>query len=223
MKKLFGLILVVFSSICFADVSLYATATTDYVSRGVSYSNNGPAVQGGSEYTMPIGAMLGVWTTTLGDNTGGQELDFYAGYKKEVLENFTVGGKIISYRYLKNTSSDYLEGNINFSYQIFKLDIYYAPEVPVAAVTETYKNLYFNLSASIEIMKDISIGTALGYSHFNNKTLADSNNRLDGVVSLIKTIQDTTISLNLSDTNRKNAAGEKQKDQSLSIAATINI
>jgi len=223
MKKLLGLILVAFSSVCFADVSLFATATTDYVSRGVSYSNNGSAVQGGSEYTMPIGAMLGVWTTTLGDNTGGQELDFYAGYKKEVFENMVIGGKIISYRYLKNTSSDYVEGNINFSYKIFKLDIYYAPQIPVVARTETYKNLYFNLSACLEVMKDISIGTALGYSYFNNKTLADSNNRFDGILSLLKTMQDTTISLNFSDTNRKNMAGNKQKDQSLYIAATISI
>jgi len=223
MKIILGLIFVVFSSVCFAQISLFATATTDYVSRGVSYSNNGPAVQGGSEYVMPIGATLGVWTTTLGDNTGGQELDFYAGYKKEVFENMVIGGKIISYRYLKNTSSDYLEGNINFSYKIFKLDIYYAPQVPVATRTETYKNLYFNFSASHEVMKDISIGTAIGYSYFDNKNLADSNNRFDGILSLIKTMQDTTISLNFSDTSRKNVAGEKQKDQSLSIAATISI
>ena len=72
-------------------------------------------------------------------------------------------------------------------------------------------------------MKDISIGTALGYSYFNNKTLADSNNRFDGILSLLKTMQDTTISLNFSDTNRKNMAGNKQKDQSLYIAATISI
>ena len=72
-------------------------------------------------------------------------------------------------------------------------------------------------------MKDISIGTAIGYSYFDNKNLADSNNRFDGILSLIKTMQDTTISLNFSDTSRKNVAGEKQKDQSLSIAATISI
>jgi uncharacterized protein (TIGR02001 family) len=57
------------------EISGNIALTTDYVFRGVSLSDNGPAIQGGFDYTNGI-FYTGVWGSSLSD---GMELDVYGG------------------------------------------------------------------------------------------------------------------------------------------------
>ena len=58
------------------------TLTTDYVSRGVSFSDEDPAIQGSFDYAHPVGFYSGLWASSW-DDTGLSneiELGYYAGY-----------------------------------------------------------------------------------------------------------------------------------------------
>ncbi|MGH8501359.1 MAG: TorF family putative porin [Gammaproteobacteria bacterium] len=56
--------------------------TTDYVFRGVSFTDEDPAVQGSFDYAHPSGAYVGAWASNW-DGFGTEsefEIDYYGGY-----------------------------------------------------------------------------------------------------------------------------------------------
>jgi len=80
MKKIIGLALLAGAAtagVAHAEGTITANValTTDYVFRGVSLSDNGPAIQGGFDYTADM-FYAGVWASNV---TEGIELDVYAG------------------------------------------------------------------------------------------------------------------------------------------------
>jgi uncharacterized protein (TIGR02001 family) len=64
--------------------------TTDYVFRGVSNSDQGPAIQGSFDYAHPVGFYAGVWASNSafndngGGGAGGIEVDYYAGFANAI-------------------------------------------------------------------------------------------------------------------------------------------
>jgi uncharacterized protein (TIGR02001 family) len=60
-----------------AEVTANVALTTDYVFRGISLSNNGPAIQGGADWSSDL-LYAGVWASNV---TEGIELDLYGGIK----------------------------------------------------------------------------------------------------------------------------------------------
>jgi uncharacterized protein (TIGR02001 family) len=65
--------------------------TTDYIFRGVSQTQNGPALQGGFDYSHASGLYLGTWGSNVDwvsagtfKNDSSMEIDLYGGYKGTV-------------------------------------------------------------------------------------------------------------------------------------------
>jgi uncharacterized protein (TIGR02001 family) len=83
-----------------AEVTGNLGLTSDYRFRGISQSQNAPAVQGGIDYTHKSGFYVGNWNSSVSSqlytNGAGVESDLYAGYKKEL---FGVSFDIGSYNY----------------------------------------------------------------------------------------------------------------------------
>ena len=52
---------------------------SQYVSRGVSYTHEGPAVQGGRQYSHRLGWYLGFWFSNVSDYFGSNALSAAAG------------------------------------------------------------------------------------------------------------------------------------------------
>ena len=81
MKKLMGAAAAVGASLAGAgmaqahEISANVALTTDYVFRGISLSDNGPAIQGGFDYSHNI-FYAGVWASNV---TEGIEMDVYLG------------------------------------------------------------------------------------------------------------------------------------------------
>jgi len=79
MKKIIGLAMLASAATAgaaHAEVTANVALTSDYVFRGVSLSDNGPAIQGGADYTSEVW-YAGVWSSSLSD---GMEIDLYAGF-----------------------------------------------------------------------------------------------------------------------------------------------
>lgn len=68
--------------------------TTDYIWRGVSQTNNEPAIQGSVDLAHDSGAYIGVWGSNVefGDDTS-LELDIYAGFSNA----FNIGSATVTY------------------------------------------------------------------------------------------------------------------------------
>ncbi len=79
--------------------------TSDYVFRGVSQTQNGPAIQGGFDYSHSSGIYLGTWASNVSwvkeggfKNDSSMELDLYGGYRGSVGDiGYDVG--VIGYIY----------------------------------------------------------------------------------------------------------------------------
>ena len=65
--------------------------TSDYRFRGVSQTQNAPAVQGGIDYNHVSGLYIGNWNSSVSSqlytNGAGVESDVYAGFRKQVFGN----------------------------------------------------------------------------------------------------------------------------------------
>jgi uncharacterized protein (TIGR02001 family) len=103
------------------NFSATLTFATDYVFRGVSQTDNKPAVQGSFDYKHPIGLFAGLWGSNVDDyiSRGNVELDIYGGYGLEVFPDFNLQAALIYYYYPGGGSDprkDYLEGRLGADY-----------------------------------------------------------------------------------------------------------
>ena len=83
--------------------------TSDYRFRGVSQTQNAPAVQGGIDYAHKSGLYIGNWNSSVSSQVytsgAGLESDLYAGYKKEIFKGITVDVGSYNYFYPRATTT----------------------------------------------------------------------------------------------------------------------
>lgn len=108
------------------------TFTTEYILRGVSQSDDEPAVQGNIDFVAG-GFYAGVWGSSieiseLAFSESPVELDFYLGYVWEWDSgwSFELGG--VAYEYPRDDLLDYQEAVVGFGYKVFNLKAYYSDD-----------------------------------------------------------------------------------------------
>jgi uncharacterized protein (TIGR02001 family) len=128
MKKLFlALLMAVGITAAHAQVTGNLGLTTDYRFRGVSQTQNAPAVQGGVDYAHSSGFYVGNWNSSVSSqmytNGAGVESDLYAGFKKDIYKGLTIDVGSYNYFYPRATTSantgsnfDTYEGFIGLGY-----------------------------------------------------------------------------------------------------------
>ena len=102
-----------------SPIAANVTVASSYIYRGITQSNNKPAIQGGFDYAHDSGFYIGNWNSSIswisdGYNSSGNtgvtrsapstsapvEMDFYAGFKKELLgEGFASDFGVLQYYY----------------------------------------------------------------------------------------------------------------------------
>ena len=128
MKKLL-LALFVFAGVTAAQAQVTGNLglTSDYRFRGVSQSQNAPAVQGGVDYAHDSGFYIGNWNSSVSSqvytNGSGVESDVYAGWKKDIYKGLTLDVGSYNYFYPRATTSaktgsnfDTYEGYVGLGY-----------------------------------------------------------------------------------------------------------
>ena len=126
--------------------------TNNYIFRGVSQSENGPALQGGFDYSHTSGLYLGTWASVISSKeyTGAEmEWDVYGGYKK-AFGDFTVDVGLLQYLYPGKDSGapdyDTLEAYIAGSWKWVSLK-YSHTLTDYFGVKDTKGSGYLDLSA----------------------------------------------------------------------------
>jgi len=98
-----------------SPVTANVTVASNYIYRGLTQTNNKPAIQGGFDYAHESGLYVGNWNSNIswvsdGYGSGGKsgtgavtapiEMDFYAGFKKELIgEGFASDFGVLQYYY----------------------------------------------------------------------------------------------------------------------------
>lgn len=123
--------------------------TSNYEFRGISLSNNGPAIQGGIDYQHKTGIYVGNWNSSMRgapnmnnddiDSNSGVQSNLYAGWRKDVYKGITVDLGTISYLYPTTSSGG---SRVNYSTNEVYAGVGYGPvSVKFSQSTSNYFGL----------------------------------------------------------------------------------
>lgn len=148
-------------------VSGNVALATDYTFRGVSQTDESPAIQGGFDLAAG-GIYAGAWGSNINFGTGGanMELDVYGGYKIPIGETVTIDVGVIGYLYPGASDDpaelDYWEGYVKPSVALgsFTLGaaVYYSPEF----TGESGDGWYYEVNGAYAISDQFAISGAVG-------------------------------------------------------------
>lgn len=217
--------LVTVPAVAFAEDSPFSanlTLTTDYVFRGVSQTQGGPAIQGGFDYSHKSGFYVGTWASNVswvsvvdaaGDpfkENNSMEIDLYAGYKGAVGDfGYDVG--LITYYYpgdkvpgvkTPDTTEIYLGGSFSF------LSLKYSHVVSQNFIgwydytnsKKTRGSYYIDLTADYDLGNGLRVIAHVGYQKVKN--LSDAS-YTDWKLGVSKDVGFGTFTLAYTDTDAK--------------------
>ncbi|RFB04811.1 TorF family putative porin [Parvularcula marina] len=162
-----------------AEVSANVALTTNYVYRGITQTDDGPAIQGGFDVSYG-GWYGGTWASSVdfGDDTT-MEIDFYGGYAGSITETISYDVGAIYYAY--PDSPDIGGGQQDF-YEIYGglsksfggvldagISVAYSPEF----YGETGESLYYLGSLSYAAGENVSVDFTYGVSSFEENMNQD--------------------------------------------------
>lgn len=148
------------------------TVASNYIWRGVTQTNDGPAVQGSLSTSLWDSNNLSLWTSSLSDN--GQEIDLTFSQSFDLSElNFEVGG--VYYYYTTLEDSNYSELFLRMGWKILRLEYYQALDSQLA--------YYANFQLTHQLRNQYEAGIGVGRSEYK-KTFPD--NSYYDVILLVK-------------------------------------
>jgi len=170
--------------------------TSDYRFRGISQSQNAPAVQGGIDYAHSSGFYVGNWNSSVSSqvytNGAGLESDLYAGYKKDIYKGITVDIGSYNYFYPRATTPaktgsnfDTYEGYVGLGYK----------DIISAKYSQTLGNGYFGTANArgtnytqvdgklpVPVIKNLAVVAHYGRTNVANSSAYDYNDMNAGFV-----------------------------------------
>jgi len=144
--------------------------TSDYYFRGVSQTNNDPAIQGGFDWSHDSGVYAGVWASNVdfGDATT-LEADLYAGISGEASSlGYDVGLIYYYYDDVSGTGSKPYEVYINGSYSVLSVGYAYSPKF-FSDEESHYISAGLDFELPSEISLSASVGRSLGDAYGNDE------------------------------------------------------
>ena len=180
---------------------------TNYIFRGNSQSTNLPAVQGGINYTFPIGFYLSLWASNVKftDTTASVEVDTGVGYANQIGDNFTYNLSYVRYNYPGATILEYNEFLAVLNFYFLQAGLGYSGNVYNSHKSGTYYNggINYNIPPKYVFnMNDVNITALIGRYDL---PVEASNSYTDYSVNLTKKIDKTySASLIWTATNKRN-------------------
>ncbi len=175
----------------FAEENFGATVylTTDYVSRGISFSDENPALQATFDYFNPIGIFAGIWASSWhsGEASNDLELGYYAGYAGGLGNIFyTLSANYYVYPGADDDDAEWnyweFVGTAGYTFDQVSL----SPTVGVAYVYspdfwgEDGNLHYGNASLDLVLPRNFGLGFEVGYFDLEGNRTTGNGNGLDG-------------------------------------------
>ena len=191
MKKLFlAFMLAVGFTTAQAEVTGNLGLTSDYRFRGISQSQNAPAVQGGIDYTHSSGLYVGNWNSSVSSqmytNGAGIESDLYAGWKKE-FNGVTVDVGSYNYLYPRATTAgtgsnfDTYEGYVGLGYGPVSAKYSRTLGNGYFGTTNARGTGYYEANVAYPVTEKISLLAHAGHTNVANSSTLDYSDYNFGV------------------------------------------
>ncbi len=171
------------------EISANVTLATDYVWRGVTQTNENPAIQGGLDWSGDNGFYVGTWASNVdfGD-VENMELDFYGGWSTELSNGLGVDVGFIQYLYFDDA------GDVDFN------EIYLG--LSHSGVSGKLSYDVDNESTYLELGYDFDLGNDFGLGlHVGNYSFDGDGDYTDYSIALSKSFNDLDFGLGYYDTD----------------------
>lgn len=194
---------------------------SQYIYRGITQTNEKPALQGGFDYAHSSGLYAGIWGSNvswIGDITptpglsASLELDTYFGFKNTFADDFSYDVGYLRYNYpgsypagFVKPDTDELYGLIGYKWVTLK----YSHSLGDTFGVDNAKGTnYLDLSANFEVADKLTLGLHAGKQTFKGSSIGGvSNDSLysytDYKVSLTKDINGYMVGVAYTDTDAK--------------------
>lgn len=185
-----------------AEFSANIGATSNYVWRGVTQTDDDAAVSGGIDYAHEKGFYAGTWASNVdfGDDTTA-EVDFYGGFANTLDMGLGYDVGAIYYYYPgANDDLDFAEIYLKLGYT-WVLDFSGSVNYTVDKEDDDAdtNDIYFDVGASYEIAPTWSVTGTVGYYDFDDEDVADYTHYLVGVTKNAGDFGDFTLSVSVAD------------------------
>lgn len=141
--------------------------TSDYIFRGVSLTNENPALQGGLDFSWPNGLYVGTWASNIDDSNGAPnfELDTYGGWNHDLSDKWNFDIQLIRYNYF---GADQGYGSVAYNELIGKLQLN-KMFTGLLAYSNDYANTgesswYYGLSGKFDVGNGFTLEPNIGYT-----------------------------------------------------------
>lgn len=148
------------------------TLASDYRTRGISQTQNDPAVQAGLTLAHSSGLYLGAWSSNV-DFGGGlktrQEVDYYAGWLWQATDAVSLDLGYLKYAYLRESQFNQGETYAILSAYGVKLAAYYSADAP--GIDSKQSSLYSYVGYETELPYDTGLKLRYGNMDFKDPHL----------------------------------------------------
>lgn len=197
------------------EFSANLTLTSDYILRGVSQTEERPALQAGVDLLFDNGIYLGAWGSNVDfdEVTGGTsdaflEADYYAGYGAALGDSswsYRVGAAV--YDYHGDSGLDFREITASLSRGGFTASVFYSPEYigedTTALAGEKVRSWYTHLRYSLPVGRGFTLNTHLAHTAMSAPGAYEpqDDDYMDWSLGLSREFLGLALSLTYHDTN----------------------
>jgi len=171
------------------NFSATLTFTSDYVFRGVSQTDEKPAIQGSFDYAHPVGLYLGIWGSNVDEaiSDANLEMDLYVGYRRELFKDFNLDLTGYYYAYPgneKDPDPEFIELHLGLSYTFSEtmlsptvgLGYNFSPDF----YGEDGAAHYVNFTGSLALPHGFNLYAELGFQTVEGDKLTGNGQGMDG-------------------------------------------
>lgn len=181
--------------------SANTTLTTNYVFRGITQSDEGPAIQGGFDYAHESGVYLGVWGSSIDLPQAETELDVYGGISGSIDKFVWDVGALYYYYPGDNADYDFWEAalSVGYDFDLFSvsLGLNYSPEFFANSGNAYYYAAYLD----VPLPYDLSLSAHVGRQTIDDEAAFGSPDYTDWAVGLGYTLGGFDLGLTYTDTS----------------------
>ena len=162
------------SNVASAEITGNVALTSDYKFRGISQSDESPAIQGGLDYAHDSGFYVGTWASSVDFDTNGAgydgslELDVYAGFGNTIGDSdfgYDVGVMYYAYPGDDGAEGDYFEVYGGLSWKDLSLSVAYSDDY----YAETGKFYYVAGDYFFSFAENWTLDLHAGYNSFDEE------------------------------------------------------
>jgi uncharacterized protein (TIGR02001 family) len=151
---------------------------SNYVWRGLTQTDDGPAIQGGLDYEHASGFYAGTWASNVdfgeGENLPAYELDAYLGFGGKINDDLGYDLKLGYYAYPDGRDSDFSEVQASMTWTWLTAGVAYtiygqADEAPGAIEDEALYiqgDLHYFVNLEVQLPYELGLSLRSGYSDF---------------------------------------------------------